>query len=334
MGGNRVWITWENQRRNRELSRALGATLFEFEFTGNRLLRYGVSLFKTILTFVKERPTLIFAQNPSLLLALFAVTYGRATGIPVVIDAHNAGLFPLGGQRGWANRVAVHVLRKATLTIVTNDNLKRHVEEAGGSAFVLTDPIPSFFLKREGKNLKGEFNVLFICSFGQDEPYQEVFKAARELDKSIAVFVTGNPRGLEKHLLQKLPENVVLTGYLPEDQYIQLLHLVDVVIDLTTREDCLVCGGYEAMAAEKPLVVSDKKVLKEYFSKGALFTDNSAANLAAQIQAALRERAQLRKEMIELKRERTAEWFERRAKCEELLSQIETPSRKEAGKPA
>lgn len=320
----RIWLTWENQRRNIGLSRAFGASLFQFEHKGNRVARYCVSLFKSLVTLIKERPTLIFVQNPSMVLALFAVSYGRIASVPVVVDAHNAGLVPFGGRKSWANKVAAHTIRKAALTIVTNGNLKKYVERQGGTAFVLTDVIPSFSLKCEKKDLKGKFNVLFICSFAEDEPFGEVFRAAGELDMSISIYVTGNARRVEKGLLNRLPENVVLTGYLPEDQYVQLLHQVDLVIDLTTREDCLVCGGYEALAAEKPLIVSGRRVLREYFSKGALFTDNTSSNLADQIRLAKADIEKLRRQIVELKRKKLEEWNEMAEQFETLLREIES----------
>ena len=68
---------------------------------------------------------MIFVENPSLLLSLVAVYYGRVTGTPVVVDAHNAGLRPLEGRVPWMERLASHLLRLAPLTIVTNKTLAR-----------------------------------------------------------------------------------------------------------------------------------------------------------------------------------------------------------------
>ena len=54
-------------------------------------------------------------------------------------------------------------------------------------------------------------------------------------------------------------------------------------MDLTTRENCLVCGAYEAMAAKKPVVLSDTTALREYFHKGAVFSGNHSVALAKSI---------------------------------------------------
>lgn len=321
----RIWITWENQRRNRTLSSALGAKLFQFDIKMNRLMRYPVALLKTFLTFIEEKPGIIFAQNPSLVLALFAVSYGRVFGVPVVIDSHNAGLFPSNGRSRLMNGIALHVIKNATLTLVTNDGLRNYVEQRGGAAFVLPDPMPTFEAPVSDRKepLKGRHNVLFICSYASDEPYLEVVKAAGELKKDVVIYLTGNSKGR----LGAVPENVVLTGYLPEKDYIHLLHQVDVIIDLTTREDCLVCGAYEAVAAGKPAILSDTKALRDYFSKGALYVDNTSGDLVKKINDSIANLEKLKKETEELKAERIASWTKRRLLLEKRLKDLDQNSR-------
>src|SRR5262245_25632217 len=93
----RIWITWETQRRNRTLSEKVDAELYEIDIHAHRLLRYPLSLIKTLAILLRRRPRLLFVQNPSLVLALFAVIYGRVFCKLVVVDAHNAGLFPAEG---------------------------------------------------------------------------------------------------------------------------------------------------------------------------------------------------------------------------------------------
>ncbi len=43
---------------------------------------------------------------------------------------------------------------------------------------------------------------------------------------------------------------------------------------LTKTEYCMLCGCYEAIAAKKPLITSNKMVLKNYF-KDAFFVENN-----------------------------------------------------------
>jgi glycosyltransferase involved in cell wall biosynthesis len=320
MNRGRIWITWEVQRRNRTMSGQLDAALNELIFKGNRFLRYPVLIARTAAVVMKNRPSILFVQNPSIVLALFAVSSKCIFRSPVVVDAHNAGVFPFEGRKPWANRLTGFILRKADLTIVTNPSLASHVSEAGGRPFSLPDPLPEIRRLKASRPLKGKRNVLFICTYAEDEPYLEVIKAASMLDPDIFVYISGNPKGKEKAFSHLLGPNTVLTGYLPEDEYINLFQSADAVIDLTTREDCLVCGAYEAITMEKPLVLSDTKALRAYFSNGAIFTDNTAEDLASKIMEALENAGTLRER---LKGTLAANWEEMKNRLEKTLEEIE-----------
>jgi glycosyltransferase involved in cell wall biosynthesis len=274
-----VWITWENQRRNKSLSKALDVELFQFDVNVHRLLRYPLVITKTLWTFFRHRPHILYAQNPSIILATMAVIHGMITRKKVVIDAHNAGLFPLGGRVAWANKLTYFLFRHSYLTIVTNAPLKQHVESHGGRAAVLPDPFPEIDRTINKKKLKGRVNFLLICTWAHDEPYHEAIEAFSRLNPDLMLYVTGNSKGKEKTRKQPIPPNVVLTGFLPNSEFDQLLISCDCVIDLTTREDCLVCGAYESVAAGKPLILSDTQALRNYFSGAALYTNNDVASI-------------------------------------------------------
>jgi glycosyltransferase involved in cell wall biosynthesis len=93
-------------------------------------------------------------------------------------------------------------------------------------------------------------------------------------------------------------------GFVPDQQFYELLFQSDVVLDLTEHENCLVCGAYEAMAAERPLVTSDRACLREYFYQGAIFTQHDCGSIAEAIKTAYRERFKLSESIREWK-ERT-----------------------------
>lgn len=312
----RLWLTWERQRRNRTASAALGADLVEIEDLPTPAIRYPRSLLRTVSVLLRRRPRLLFAQNPSLVLATLAVRYGRLTGTPVVIDAHNSAL-EMAAQRNLAGRLARHVLRNASLTIVSNDALTSIVRGHGGRAAVLPDPLPE--LPGEPAVLRGAFNVLFICTWAEDEPYLEVLKAAEALGEDIRLYVTGRSKGRERALGRPLPKNVELTGFVSEAEFIALLRGADLIVDLTTREDCLVCGAYEAVAVTKPLLLSDTRALRSYFHSGTVFTDNSADDIARKILEARRRRDELQAGIIRLKQEIGDNW---RVQQQALLHQL------------
>jgi glycosyltransferase involved in cell wall biosynthesis len=303
-------------------------SLRQFDVPHAGIRRYVMLLIATLVTFLKERPTLIVVQNPSLVLALFTVYYGKFMRTPVLVDAHNAGVYPqlfISGSNGinrWLKRLAWHLFRQARLTIVTNDGLKEYVEGHGGRTVVLPDRVPSLPPQQKRVSLKGRSNILCICSYDVDEPYMEVLAAASQINPQIFVYFTGRYKGKED-LANMAPSNVVFTGYLPEQEFVNLLWSCDVVLDLTTRRDCLVCGAYEAVAAEKPMILSDSKVNRELFSKGALYVNNTANDIARQIERAVARLEHLQKDCIELRREMDVAWDCRRRGLEHMLVGLE-----------
>lgn len=321
----RIWITWENQRRNRTLSNALKAALFEFDVRSNKFVRYLISVAETLTVFIKEKPDLIFVSNPSILLAFIAVNFGKIFNVSVVVDAHNAGIFPFEGTNSWANKIAFYLMRNADITIVTNERLADYVFNKGGKSFVLPDPIPEFTkfdTLGSKKNLKGKYNIFYICTFAEDEPYLEVIKAARLLNNDTYVYISGKTNGKETEFKDILPNNVILTNYLLEKEYIEMLYSIDTILVLTTLKDCLLCGAYEAVAVEKPLIVSNTETLRRYFSKGTLYTDNTHRDIALKINESLKNREMLTEEIKALKKQLTVEWDKRKNAFEELLQKL------------
>lgn len=321
MGINKsIWITWENQRRNREISSALGIKLFELseiDKIKNYLKKYLSGTIKTLIILIQERPSLVVCQNPSIVLSFLLILIKSFTNIKVCVDAHNAGLFPSEGKSRILNFLSKYIQRKADLTIVTNEALKQYVEMNSGRGFVLQDKIPNISLKTH-RPLKGVFNILFICSFANDEPYQTVFKVAADLDPSICIYVTGDYR---KNSINPndLPPNVILTGFLPERDYQEMLNSVDATIDLTTRENCLVCGAYESIAVEKPMILSNTKALREYFNVGAVYTDNTCESLANAISKVVQRKDELITQIKELKIVMEEKWQRKKEELERIL---------------
>ena len=319
----RLWLTWEIQRRNRTVSAQVNADLHELNVKAHWIIRYIICAVKSLALLLKLRPSILFAQSPSIVLAALAVSWGRLFNIPVVIDAHNGGLFPFNGRKWWANKLVKYTIGNAALVLVHNRRLEKHIELNHGRAFVLPDPIPEFSTGSDRIALMGTYNVIFICTYSDDEPYTEVLKAAGKLDNDICVYVTGDSKGREKEWKAIMSPNVILTGFLSEWEYIKLLHSADIVMALTTREDCLLCGAYEGVGTAKPLIVSNTEVLKEYFPKGTLYVNNESSDIASKIYLAIRDLEPLGKESAELKREKIEQWHERKTMLENILSHLE-----------
>ncbi|WP_054031615.1 glycosyltransferase [Desulfatitalea tepidiphila] len=280
---NGLWITWEFQRRNYGISSSLGWQLYEFDFKVPFFYRYFKSSFKTISAIFNASPDIVAAQNPSIVLAILIILVSKIFHFKVIIDAHNSGIYPLEGKNTTVMAIARWIQRNSDLTIVTNNQLKRAVEKNGGKGFVLPDKIP--VVKGVNKyNLPGKVSIAYICTFSDDEPYMDVIKASKLLPPDITIHITGRYNNIIDAI--SVPDNVTLLGFIPEQDYWALLNSADLVMDLTLRENCLVCGAYEAMALSKPLILSNTKALREYFSSGCIYVDASAESIASGVKQA------------------------------------------------
>ena len=288
-----LWLTWEKQVRNRSMSRELGVPLFVILSDRGRIARYASCINKTIGLLYREKPSIVICQNPSIVLTLLLLFLRSLFGFKLCIDAHFGGIDDWTGSNTF-QRVLDYCNRTAELVIVTNESHANHVRSLGGDVFVCPDPLPDLSEYR-GHSVEIPYKVFYICSFDVDEPYREVFHAAEILaPEGFRFFVSGNYRkaGIKPAEFQ----HVELLGFVPEAEFIGHLFSAQVVIDLTENDNCLVCGAYEAFAACKPLVLSGKKVLKEFFTGGTVFTENQAEDIAVAVRVAHLERLRLAEE--------------------------------------
>lgn len=320
----RAWLAWENQRRNRSVSQAIGACLLEVPQTVSRgLARYLWSITRTISFVRREKPAVIFASNPSMMLALVAVALGRVLRVPVLLDAHTAGIHPFNGKKWWANQITCWLTRLATVTIVHNMDIEPVVQSRGGKTFVLPDPVPDLpqpAALETPPPLRGRKNVFYICSYDYDEPFREVANAGALLPSDVCIYVSG--RRKERMLAAHPPDNVIATGFLEEQEYVRMLYAADVVMVLTNLDNCVLCGAYEAVAAERPVVLTDSAALRRVFSRGAVYTENRAESIARAIEHALAIQENLASDVRELKKQLIASWEDRRIEFEKLLGEI------------
>lgn len=301
-----VWITWERQRRNRSMAASVGAVLHELEYKGNALARYCVLAIRTISLIRRSKPQVIYFQNPSLILAALIAALKSMSLIrcATVGDFHNAGVFPPTGAF-----LVPWIVRHCDLVIVSNQNLEPRIVSIGGRCISVPDPIPKLESRYAADPTAGGFRVLFVCSWAQDEPITQVMRAAQFLEANhpeIRISITGRPKLAAVGWHDEVPGNLELTGYLSDTDFERRLASCSVVLDLTTRDDCMVCGAYEAVSAEVPMILSNNEPTVRYFHKGALYSDNSARSIAELILQARARHAQLRTEVRELKAELSA----------------------------
>jgi len=310
-----LWITWEHHRRTLELCHALSIELCELTSPRSRGLRYVVLLARTTICLLRRRPSLVVVQCPSVVLGLWAALLKPLLGFSLVADLHNEAVRPFSILSSTYESVLAFIHATADLCLVSNAHLSDVVERAGGKVFVLPDKLPDM-RPRAIVPAGPTRSVVFVCTYAPDEPFREVIDAARGIDPTVTVFVTGSYRRVEP---LHPPENVYLTGYVSERDYVALLQTADVIVDLTCIDDCLVCGAYEAVALGKPLVTSDTAALREYFNRGTVYTKHDSQSLAAAMSYALEHSDELAAEMRTLRVELARDWVRQRDALRRLL---------------
>ncbi|MBW7470063.1 glycosyltransferase [Marinobacter sp. F4218] len=318
-----VWVTWERQTRNRSASDYFNVPLYEVIEEGpGRASRYIRSTLRTIAIVGKQKPRYFFAQNPSIVLAVLAITLKPWRKFKVIIDAHNAGIHgPENGSR-FLPRINRFVIRKADAVIVTNPELAEFITSCGGTPIILPDPLPNLERKMAPVECGGKKKIKAFCitSWSEDEPYREILEAASAFTDEVEFFFSGNHKKIRSLRTNTIPSNVHLLGFIDENAFHDHLFSADFCIDMTKRSDCMVCGAYESISAEKPVILSDTPVQRRYFSKGAVFSQNTAQDIKHAIDQMVNGIEPMRQDAVDLKKEILERETSQRAI---LLSQIQ-----------
>ncbi len=280
-----VALSWFPHRRTEEICRYFGWTSLVLETHRRGMLRYAVLAPRTLWVLLSSRPDVLLVQNPSLILTVFCMLLRPLLRYRLVVDAHNEAVTPYLFDTAVVRFAARQCLKRAAVTVVTNESLAAIVSSAGGRPFVLPDAIPAPPAGERGRHPARPLTVVVVATFAKDEPLACVFDAARELGDLASFHVTGNFRKLDPALRAQAPANVHFTGFLAEPDYWTLLRDSGAVLDLTEMPDCLVCGAYEAVAVERPVILTDSSAAREWFGDAAIYVHNDAASIAGAIRA-------------------------------------------------
>jgi glycosyltransferase involved in cell wall biosynthesis len=322
-----IWITWQDHRRSRELASALNITYQPLLSGTNGLFRYIILALKTIITIMTKKPDLIFCQNPSIILTFILCILKKISyKYKLVVDRHTN--FKFGTENSlkpkWLifHYLSSFTLRNADLTIVTNEPLAKIVSKKGGTPFVLQDKIPKLINNNYQPQLKGRINFLFICTYSNDEPIDNVLHAFTLLPFDYQVYVTGDYNKYNNYEKFTKYKNINFLGFLPENDYISYLFSCDATIVLTTSSMTLNCGSYESVAAGKLQIVAGSEEIMNYFSKGCehltSFDANSIIKSIKNIEIKLHEGAT--QELEALKNNMALDWQRRFIKLKNTLN--------------
>jgi len=311
-------IAWvEYQRRVEVLAPFLELEVYYFSYsweTRSKILKafsFVPKFFKTLVCLFRNRPSLVLVQFPPAPALYCVALYAWLTGARYVSDCHWGVT-----NENWLNWVFVKKLLAQGQLIVHNEHLVEQVK-AGlrVTPWVLRDGVAKKQVIKLGSaawldtlGLTPQKYVLFPCSFSLDEPLQEMLEAARLLPE-IRFVLTWYSEKLPKEMRESLPANVLLTGFLPVDDFNDLFANAGLALVLTMHEAVQLSGMQEAMAFEIPAVVSDLKTTRFLYKEYPVYVRNEAQAIAEGIAQAFQNRVNLEARMKNLRMESEAEFF-------------------------
>ncbi len=324
-----LFISWAKLRRADTIAERLGIPSFtvKYFYRGTppllTLWKYFLQTARTLFLLLRHRPRVVFVTSPPVFAVLPVYLYALLFRARYAIDCHS-GCFLEDHWKRWA-WLQRFLSRRAALNLVHNADNAREIEPWGCKLTVFPSLPPDLGVAgpagaAETAGSAGAAGsagtagripaaprlrpvAVYICSFKGDEPVETFLAAAREAP-GVDFLVTGRaPADMEA----RLPANVKLTGFLGEDEYNGLLADTDLIIALTTRPGTLLYGAQEAIALEKPLVLSRTPTLESHFTGGAVFAENTPEGLRAAILDALARKDALAAAMAEFARRYRAE---------------------------
>ncbi|MGH9063269.1 MAG: WecB/TagA/CpsF family glycosyltransferase [Acidimicrobiales bacterium] len=318
-----TFLAWTPiQGRAAEIAHALGGEtccIYYRRLVRRKLvpLRYVISAFHTVAYLARRRPAALIVTNPPIIPAVIGWAYGRLTGAQVLLDSHPAA-FGAQGDTVSARLQRAHrwLVPRVLATLVTSDVWVRRIVEWGGTGLVLHEA-PPLWQVEEAKPLRAPETVLFVGTYGGDEPVEEVIGAAA-LCPDLRVQVTGSLARRPPGLDEGAPPNVVFTGFLGPDDYARAVGEADVVLTISSEPTSVMRAAYEAVYAGRPLVVSDWPGLRESFPF-AVHVPNTARGIAAGLRTAIRDHDALRDRAAEARRRQMQRWEQQLASLRALL---------------
>lgn len=281
-----------------------------------KIANYLSFFIKDVILLYKEKPKVVIVQTPPSFSLFAPICYKFfSKKLTIVSDTHNAMT-----REPWSSRVGsksslklvdficVHnntiyktviqnelykqsktlILEDKTLELQRNDNVLKNVNSSSNSIQYNT------------------INVFFPASFNMDEPILEVIACARE-NKDIIFNLTGNIQKLEINFNLKitdLPDNLNIMGWISNEEYLKKLNDCDILLGLTIFDDIQMSVSNEGLGAEKVMVLSNKKTLKDIYKSAAIYTDHTPDSLSESIRKAYKKQSELLEKVVEVKNEK------------------------------
>jgi glycosyltransferase involved in cell wall biosynthesis len=278
-------------------------------------LKYILASFKTLSVLYKEHPDIIFVENPPIFAVLIVWLYCVIHKSKYIVDTHS-GAFTV---KRWVVFLGLYrfLAKRAMMNVLHNEPIEHKMASWGAPTMTL-EPAPAESRVDRAYPFRKGFNVVLISTYAGDEPVFEAIEAARRLS-GVNLYITGNLQQAPKSIIEQHPDNVVLTDFLPENDYLALLKGCDVAMCLTKNDNTMQWGALEALEFGRPIIISDWPILKKFFSKGTAYVNNTTKSIMKAVDQIRNNQSLYLRDIRNLRKERRTNWYRRFTKLLDLV---------------
>ncbi len=274
----RMFIAWARVgRRTIELASEVGARLVLIKDRPPYLKAW----LMTPNVLYKEKPFTVIAQLPQgPLLARLSGLKGKLS-FNLIADVHSGFLVYTSIKEKVLNGPFKKYLKSCDLVISHNEPFTNLLKAKTGldpsRIITVYDPFPRLppSLKKPRLELETGEYLVFPSSWHPDEPLEYIVREflSSKAASRYKLVLTGRPhlRGSLRKLISKADGKVILTGYLPWEEYYWLLSNAKAVIAATTKEYTMLSAAWEAAAVRKPLILGRTETLKSIIGDYAVY---------------------------------------------------------------
>jgi len=315
MKSDTIFIAWNQiSRRSEEFSKQILAEYINLGRVEGSLITRSIRLIsnfiKSYFLFLEKKPNIIITFHAHPFITLVAIIYKQFFNCKVIADLHSAAYldyyqFPLKFINRWIwERTDILLIHNKMAFTLFNQKIPGFSKKL----FILEDPIPERSnIPKNNVNNSDSLNGVLINRFSKDEPIDIFLRKIKDLE-GVNIFITGDFTKTEISQEKLKGPNYELTGFLSDDDYWELLSNANFIIALTTREYTLLSAGYEAIALEKPLIISGTNTLKNYFNDNVIYFDIFNDDIQILVNKVRADIDSLNKKMKKLKISKTEDW--------------------------
>lgn len=229
-------------------------------------------------------PRIVLVELPSGPLLLATISLKKIRNFTLIADVHTGFLTARPGlsKHSLLNYPFKPLLRYTDCILIHN-KLNMHLIDVKlhKKTRVLLDP---FYILREKyrdntpsnratmlvEKIRKRYSdyLVYPASWHPDEPIDWIIGAWEKYYVRPVLVVTGRPR------IKKRLSNVVLTGYLPDNDFVYLLKNSTAILSASTSPLDMQHSAFEALALRKPIIASLTPVLYSVLSNSAIYFRN------------------------------------------------------------